>query len=1395
MKTSAKGGGQSCSCARSSRSECMPSSLYRSKGPELRRSLFSLKQLFQDDKDLVPEFVNSEGLTCLVSVGAEADQNYQNYILRALSQIMLFVDGMMGVIQHPETVRWLYTLTGSLYRLVVKTALKLLLVFVEFTESNAQLLIQAVGTVEQVRGGFPWSRLVAILEQKSGADTELQVFAMTLINKTLAALPDQDSFYDMTDCLEQQGMERLVQTHLASKGMDPDLRQQLALYENALKEEDGAEEPLLGTRAKERRRGDEGRQGVRRSFLSAVGQEEDRDVPAAADAFPSPSQTPGLEGESCEQPPSSKGSYSNTSCMQLSAPLAPVEGEQLAGLGERSIFKLHETASAWREEAPPVCGDKPILRHFEARFLENLAASQKEKISAITRGRAEVLAEAVSSTEQVAPVPLSATGRQSEGENGNTNWKEPSSEPGLDHEESRENVSPKDASLSHLFDTSCILGPDPECAPGGISGALESSNASVKRKLMLDILFANKSLPGTERTLLTDQCMEETRKMGHQEEESQEKMGQQTESWALPLQSQFSVEAEISLKNLDRAQVMRSPLVLGSQPLKIQDLDFSDLCEEEDFDVQEAKVAKTALPHMAFGAGEDPAPPLIPGCAPPPPAPPPPAGIPSPPPPPPFGSPLLVGEASSPAKKKKTVKLFWRELKDIDGPAWKSRFGQVTLWASLEKVKVDSAKLEHLFESRAKEAPSSKKAVDGRKLIVILDPKRSNAINIGLTVLPPIHVIKTAILNFDEFAINKEGIEKILTMVPTEEEKQKIQEAQLANPNLPLGSAEQFLLTLSSITELPARLQLWAFKLDYEALEKEIVEPLFDLKLGMEQLAKNQTFRCILATLLAMGNLLNGSQSRGFELSYLAKVSEVKDTVHRQSLLHHLCHFVVVEFPATTDLYSEIAALTRCAKVDFEELAESLLQLEQRCKASWEHLKAIAKHECKPALKSKLLDFLQASTEKMGLLKIVHRRVLNRFRAFLLFLGYDAHSAQNMRVTSFCRLLREFALEYHTCRERVLQQQKKRAACRERNKTRGRMITEMEKFAAASKTEDICAPHAVLSASPEQKDEASHKDMTSLLVSPAEGPGHRSRTSRGCDSGFGKAAAQHLDRLGLTVYASVLDLKSSGAEELRQTCSPRLTLLEMDLTKAEDIQRALQFIKAQTGRTGLWGLVNNAGFNDTIANAELTPLPHFRTCMEVNFFGPLELTKGLLPLLRSSHGRIVTVSSPAGNMPYPCLASYGTSKAALSLLMDTFHCELAPWGIRVSVIFPGYFKTGGSCNPEYWKERKDQLLAALPDDLLEAYGEDYLEEINRQFVDFMKMAVEDLSSVVDSITDGLLSPKPLLKYYPGRGLWLMYFIHHYLPHTVRDLFLKTFFINPKLPQGLCPKACHTQKLL
>lgn len=72
-------------------------------------------------------------------------------------------------------------------------------------------------------------------------------------------------------------------------------------------------------------------------------------------------------------------------------------------------------------------------------------------------------------------------------------------------------------------------------------------------------------------------------------------------------------------------------------------------------------------------------------------------------------------------------------------------------------------------------------------------------------------------------------------------------------------------------------------------------------------------------------------------------------------------------------------------------------------------------------------------------------------------------------------------------------------------------------------------------------------------------------------------------------------------------------------------------------------------------------------------------------LLQSGEGRqslwpwlsCFTPNPSPGDMPYPCLAAYGASKAAMVLLMDTFSCELLPWGVKVSVIQPGCFKTGG----------------------------------------------------------------------------------------------------------------------
>ncbi|XP_032140092.1 FH1/FH2 domain-containing protein 1 isoform X5 [Sapajus apella] len=910
--------------------------LYGSSGPELRRSLFSLKQIFQEDQDLVPEFVHSEGLSCLIRVGAAADHNYQSYILRALGQLMLFVDGMLGVVAHSETIQWLYTLCASLSRLVVKTALKLLLVFVEYSENNAPLFIRAVNSVASATGAPPWANLVSILLEKNGTDPELLVYTVTLINKTLAALPDQDSFYDVTDALEQQGMEALVQRHLGTAGTDVDLRTQLVLYENALKLEDGdiEEAPGMGGRRERRKPSSEEGKRSRRSL-------EGGGCPVRA-------PEPGSTG-----PASPVGPTSSTS--PTSSPMSPPSGLQASvnlfptislapsadTSSERSIYKLHQTAPVWARESPPVPQSPPGQARLETRFLENVAAAETEKQVALAQGWAETLAGAM---------PDEADGHSDAQEI----WDSP--------ETALVPRTPHSPAPRVLLRTQRSLEPEP------------------KEPLM-------SSSPKAEPT------------------------------WELPT---------------------RAP------KLCIGDLDFSDLGEDEDQDmlnVESVEVGKGVPPPPP------PPPPFSGGPPPPPPLPPPPIKGPFPPPPPlAVTLPPSVPDSAALPTKRKTVKLFWHELKLAGGHGVSaSRFGPcATLWASLEPVSVDTARLEHLFESRAKDVLPSKKAGEGRRtMTTVLDPKRSNAINIGLTTLPPVHVIKAALLNFDEFAVSKDGIEKLLTMMPTEEEQQKIEEAQLANPDIPLGPAENFLMTLASISGLAGRLQLWAFKLDYDSMEREIAEPLFDLKVGMEQLVQNATFRCILATLLAVGNFLNGSQ------------------------------------------------------VDFEQLTESLGQLERRSRAAEESLRSLAKHELAPALRARLTHFLAQCARRVAMLKIVHRRVCNRFHAFLLYLGYTPQAAREVRITQFCHTLREFALEYRTCRERVLQQQQKRATYRERNKTRGRMITETEKFSgvAGEAPSNPSVPVAV-SSGPGRGDADSHASMKSLLTSRPEDTTHN-RRSRG----------------------------------------------------------------------------------------------------------------------------------------------------------------------------------------------------------------------------------------------------------------------------------------------------------
>ncbi|XP_068438801.1 11-beta-hydroxysteroid dehydrogenase type 2 [Clinocottus analis] len=289
----------------------------------------------------------------------------------------------------------------------------------------------------------------------------------------------------------------------------------------------------------------------------------------------------------------------------------------------------------------------------------------------------------------------------------------------------------------------------------------------------------------------------------------------------------------------------------------------------------------------------------------------------------------------------------------------------------------------------------------------------------------------------------------------------------------------------------------------------------------------------------------------------------------------------------------------------------------------------------------------------------------------------------------------------------------------------------------------------------------------------------------GCDSGFGNAMAKHLDAIGFEVFATVLNLSGDGARELQRTCSARLTLLQVDITQPQQVQQALLDTEAKLGLKGLWGLVNNAGVCVNFGDVELSLMSNFRGCMDVNFFGTLSVTKSFLPLLRQAKGRIITISSPAGDQPFPCLAAYGASKAALNLLINTLRHELEPWGVQVCTILPSSFKTGQASDHAYWERQHKQLLQSLPPALLEDYGEDYLTETKDLFQSHARQANPDLSPVTEAVVRALLAPRPKVRYLAGPGVGLMYFIHGYCPFSVSSRFLQKLFLKKKLkPRAL-----------
>ncbi|MBS0417893.1 MAG: SDR family oxidoreductase [Proteobacteria bacterium] len=177
----------------------------------------------------------------------------------------------------------------------------------------------------------------------------------------------------------------------------------------------------------------------------------------------------------------------------------------------------------------------------------------------------------------------------------------------------------------------------------------------------------------------------------------------------------------------------------------------------------------------------------------------------------------------------------------------------------------------------------------------------------------------------------------------------------------------------------------------------------------------------------------------------------------------------------------------------------------------------------------------------------------------------------------------------------------------------------------------------------------------------------RSILVSGCSSGLGLALVERLAHQNVRVYAGLRNL--GDATRLPANVRP----LQLDVTRTEQIQSALQTIESECGHLDV--LINNAGIN-AVGPWETVPPEIVRNVFDVNFFGAVELTRAFLPMMRrGQRGQIVMVSSLSGLVGLPADGVYAASKFALEAFAESLSYEVRRWNIKVSIFNPGGYAT------------------------------------------------------------------------------------------------------------------------
>lgn len=239
----------------------------------------------------------------------------------------------------------------------------------------------------------------------------------------------------------------------------------------------------------------------------------------------------------------------------------------------------------------------------------------------------------------------------------------------------------------------------------------------------------------------------------------------------------------------------------------------------------------------------------------------------------------------------------------------------------------------------------------------------------------------------------------------------------------------------------------------------------------------------------------------------------------------------------------------------------------------------------------------------------------------------------------------------------------------------------------------------------------------------------------GCSSGFGEAMAFAFAERGYQVVATMRNPDNAPAKlkALAARSPADVMLARLDVTDAEMRKAIIALVVAQFGRIDL--LINNAGVGAR-GSVEDTPDSQWRTMFETYVFGPLDLIRLSLPIMREQgQGRIINVTSVAALMKTPFMGAYCASKHALDTATAALNIETRSFGVQVVSVMPGPFKTA-------LPQKSLDRAASAPYEATAA-------AFNRNFDGLEARAPDDITPVVTAALAAATDAEPMLRYTAG----------------------------------------------